>query len=169
MNDQASKPAMNVADIIRKVRKVEAKMKEIEAQYEEQVKPYKAMAEAGRAVLLKYLGDTGQRGMSTLDGGCHKKTKITFQVRDREAFKAHVITTESWEMIAWRANDAVCEDYVQAHKEPPPGAFRNAMEILTITAPAKPRLRKTKPGTLTQEEWDEISKEVDEELDALGE
>ena len=158
---------MNVADIIRKIRKVEAKIGEMEAKYEEEVKPFKDMAEAGRAVLLKYLGDTGQRGASTPEGGCHKKTKITFQVRDREAFKNHVITTESWEMIAWRANDAICEDYVQAHKEAPPGAYRNAMDFLTITAPTKPRLRKKKPGTLTEEEWAEISREVDEELNTL--
>jgi hypothetical protein len=67
-------------------------------------------------------------------------------------------------MITWRANDAVCEDYVRAHKEPPPGAYRNAVDILTITAPAKPKLRRKKPGTLTQEEWEELNREVDEEM-----
>lgn len=167
MNDQSSSPPkMNVADIISKIRKVEAKIEKMEAEHKEAVKPLNEMAEAGRAVLLKYLNDTGQRGASTTEGGCHKKTKITFQVRDREAFKEHVIGTESWEMIVWRANDAVCEDYVQAHKEAPPGAYRNAMDFLTVTPPSKPRLRKKKPGTLTQEEWEEISREVDEELDA---
>jgi hypothetical protein len=167
MNDQTSKPVMNVAEIIKRVRQVDATIAELEAKFEETVEPLKKMSEAGRAVLLKYLNDTGQKGASTTEGGCNKRTKVSFQVRDREMFKEHVVKNEAWEMIAWRANDAVCEDYVQAQKKAPPGTFRNAVELLTVTAPPKPRLRKKKPGTLTEEEWAEIEREVDEEQDAL--
>jgi hypothetical protein len=144
---------MNIAVIIKKLRNVEKKMKEMEADYEEKLEPYKEMAEAGRAVLLKYLNDTGQRSAATVEGGCNKRTKVTYQVRDREEFKGHVIDSKSWEMIVWRANDAVCEDYVQAHKEVPPGTYRNAIDILTITAPSKPKLRKMKPASVTEAEW----------------
>jgi hypothetical protein len=144
---------MNIAEVIRKLRKLEKKMKEMEAKYEAEIEPYKEMSEAGRAVLLKYLNDTGQRSAATAEGGCNKRTKVTYQVRDREEFKKHVIDTKSWEMIVWRANDAVCEDYVQAHKENPPGSYRNAVDILTITAPPKPKLRKMKPASVTEAEW----------------
>jgi hypothetical protein len=167
MNDNTTQKPMNVAEVIRKVRKVEATIKELEAQFDAEKEPYEKMAEAGRAVLLKYLNDTGQRSAATAEGGCNKRTKVSFQVRDREAFKKEIIDNEAWEMIAWRANDAVCEDYVQAHKKSPPGTYRNAIDILTVTAPAKPRLRKKKPGTLTEEEWAEIEREVDEEQAAL--
>lgn len=168
MNDASSNPkTLNVAEIIRKVRKVDAQIAEKIAKFEEEIKPLKEMSEAGRAVLLKHLNDTGQRGASTTEGGCHKEVRVTFQVRDREAFKEHVITSELWEMIVWRANDAVCEDYVSARKEAPPGTYRNAIELLKVTAPPKPRLRKKRPGSLTAEEWAEIEREADAEADAL--
>jgi hypothetical protein len=144
---------LNIAEIIKKLRRAEKKMKEMEAEYEAAIEPYKEMSEAGRAVLLKYLNDTGQRSAATVEGGCNKRTKVTYQVRDREDFKKHVIGSQSWEMIVWRANDAVCEDYVQAHKETPPGTYRNAIDILTITAPVKPKLRKMKPASVTEAEW----------------
>lgn len=163
MNDQIGKPQISIGDIIGRVRKIDAKIAEMEAKFEEELKPLKDMSEAGRAFLLKYLNETGQKGASTTEGGCHKTTKVTYQVRDREKFKAHVISTQSWEMIVWRANDAICEDYVTANKTLPPGSYRNALEILTVTAPPKPRLRKKKPGTMTEEEWEALAKEVDEE------
>lgn len=167
MNDSSGPKPMNVAEIIRQVRKIDKRIEEMEAKFEEEIKPLKQMSEAGRAVLLKYLSDTGQRSAATAEGGCNKRTKPSFQVRDPAAFKKHVIGNQAWQMIVWRANDAVCEDYVQAHKETPPGTFRNAVDILTITAPPKPRLRKKKPGALTEEEWEEIKREVDEEENAL--
>lgn len=147
---------LNIAEIIGRLRRLEKKIKDIEAKHEEELEPYKEMSEAGRAVLLKYLNDTGQRSAATPEGGCNKRTKVTYQVRDREEFKGHVIGTKSWEMIVWRANDAVCEDYVQAHKEQPPGTYRNAIDILTITAPTKPKLRRTKPASVTEAEWASI-------------
>lgn len=155
MNDNTTK-ALNVADVIRKLRKLEGKIKEMEAKHEEELAPYKEMSEAGRAVLLKYLNDTGQRSAATAEGGCHKKTKVTYRVQDREAFKKHVIGGQAWEMIVWRANDAICEDYVQAHKDSPPGTVRNAIDILTVTAPTKPKLRKMKPASVSEAEWTRI-------------
>lgn len=155
VNDNSTQ-TFNVADVIRKLRKLEGKIKEMEAKHEEELKPYKDMSEAGRAALLVYLNKTGQRSAVTVEGGCNKRTKITYQVRDRELFKKHVIEGQAWEMIVWRANDAVCEDYVQAHKDSPPGTFRNAIDILTITAPTKPKLRKMKPASVSETEWAKI-------------
>lgn len=166
MNDTGQKP-MNVADVIRRVRMVDKVIEEMEAKFEEELKPLKQMSEAGRAVLLKYLSDTGQRSAATTEGGCNKRTKVTYQVRDPAAFKKYVIGNQAWEMIVWRANDAVCEVYAEAHKETPPGSYRNAVDILTVTAPVKPKLRKKKPGSLTEEEWADIKKEVEEEENAL--
>ena len=164
MNDAGNKPKIDIAAVIRNVRKVDTKIAEMETKHAEELAPLKEMSEAGRAYLLTFLNDTGQKGTTTTEGGCHKKTKTTFQVRDREKFKEFVIEGKLWEMIVWRANDAMCGDYVQARKEAPPGTHPNSIEFVTITAPAKPRLRKKKPGTLTEEEWAEINREVDEEL-----
>lgn len=165
MNDAAGKQ-VTIADIVGKVRKVDALIAEKEAAFEEEIKPLKDMSEAGRAFLLKHLNDTGLKSASTPQGGFNKRTKTTYRIEDREKFKKFVIDGGLWEIIVWRANDAMCDDYVQARKEAPPGTYRNAVDILTVTAPPKPRLRKKRPNSLTAEEWAKIEAAVDAELEA---
>lgn len=140
----ASNVAMlDVATLIKQVRAVEAKIKQIEAEYDDKIAPFEEFAKEGRATLLQYLNDTKQKSAATVEGTAYWKPKITFRVMDKEAFRRHVIGAEAYELITWAAAGVACEDFVTQNQEPPPGVERNAVNILYINAPPKPRKRKT--------------------------
>ena len=130
---------LNVAERIKQVREVEAKMEEEQKKLDEQLKPFKEFAEKARTQILQYLNETGQKSAATVNGTAYWKEKVTFRVQDKDEFRRHVIGAEAWELITWAAAGVACETYAQTNEGPPPGVFRNAVNILYINAPPKPR------------------------------
>src|SRR3982751_774705 len=54
--------------------------------------------------LLKALKATGQDSAKTKAGTAYRKSFVSVTVADKEAFRRHVIGTEDWDLIDWRAN-----------------------------------------------------------------
>jgi hypothetical protein len=130
---------LNVAERIKQVREIEIKIKAEETALEEKLKPFREFAEKARTQILQYLNETGQKSAATVNGTAYWKEKVTFRVQDKDEFRRHVIGTEQWELITWAAAGVACEQYAQTNEGPPPGLFRNAMNVLYINAPPKPR------------------------------
>ena len=63
----------------------------------------------------------------------------------------HVIGTEQWELVTWGTAAVAAEAFTNEHGESPPGTIRNAVNILYVTAPAKPALRVVKADTAPME------------------
>ena len=137
----------NLGDAIRKVRAVEARIKQEEDAFEEKIKEFKDYAKAKRAEILSHLLATGQKSANTEYGTAYWKEKVTYQVRDKDEFKRHVIGMEEWELLSWAAASVAAEDYTKANGHEPPGLFRNAVVLPYITAPAKPALRVAKASS----------------------
>jgi hypothetical protein len=93
----------------------------------------------GRTEILAFLNQNNQKSANTEFGGCHWKPKITYRVEDKDAFRRHVIGAEAWELITWASAPSNCEAFTEEHKMPPPGLVRNAVNILYITPPTKPK------------------------------
>jgi hypothetical protein len=130
---------LNVAERIKQVREMEAKIKAEEVALEEKLKPLKDWAEKARTQILQYLNDTGQKSAATVNGTAYWKPKVTYRVQDKDEFRRHVIGTEQWELLTWAAAGVACEQFTQTNEGPPPGLFRNAVNILYINPPPKPR------------------------------
>lgn len=128
----------NLGRAIMEVRAIEAKMKELEDEFnEKQIKPRKAYVDAKRTEILEHLNETGQKSAQTEYGGTYWKPKVTYRVQDKDEFKRHVIGMEQWELLSWAAAPNACEDFTNENAEPPPGTLRNSVNILYITAPTK--------------------------------
>jgi len=90
-------------------------------QHEERIEKRKAQLEALNEILLKALNATHQQAAPTKAGTAYKKRWSSATVADKEAFRRHVIGTEDWDLIDWRANKTAVDKTVEENKEPPPG------------------------------------------------
>jgi hypothetical protein len=133
------KVSFDLSERIKQVREMEMflekQQEELDAKYERHHK----FVETARAEILAFLNQTNQKSANTEFGGCHWKPKITYRVEDKDAFRRHVIGAEAWELITWAAGAVNCEAFTAEHKMPPPGLVRNAVNILYITPPTKPK------------------------------
>lgn len=128
---------INLADEIRMVRAIKAKMKAMEDEFEAKLKPYKEFVEQHGALVLQHLLQTGQKSASTPEGGVHWKDAITYRVEDKDEFRAYVISENAWELITWAAAGVAAEEYTQKNEKTPPGTVRNAIRKPYFTAPPK--------------------------------
>jgi hypothetical protein len=134
--------AVNVADLIQKVRAVEADIERQEQELHQKLEKHRTFAEWGRAELLKFLNDSGQKALSTPFGGAHWKPKVTWRVADKDAFLRHVVGTEDWALTTWAATPSTCATFLDEHKMTPPGVERSVVNVLYVTAPPKPKSTK---------------------------
>jgi hypothetical protein len=149
----------NIAERIRQVREIEARIEKEEKEFEAKQKPYKDWAVEARADILSYLNKTGQKSAATPNGTAYWKEKVTYRVTDKDEWRRHVVGEEAWELITWAAAPAQVEELVQADHAVPPGLLRNAVNILYVNAPAKPRKKVVGEA---QGEAQEETKEVKE-------
>jgi hypothetical protein len=129
----------NLAERIKQVRMLEAKIDEEEKALAVKHKPLKDWAVKARADIMAYLNETGQKSASTVNGTTYWSTKVTYRVTDKDEWRRHVIGTEAWEQLSWATAPAIIEERVQSGDPVPPGLFRNAVNILYINPPPKPR------------------------------
>jgi hypothetical protein len=134
----------NLGERIKQVRAIEAKIKLLEAELAEKLKPFRDFAFTGRAEILEFLNTTNQKSANTEWGTTYWKPKVTYRVEDKDEFRRHVIGTEQWELLTWATAGNAAEAFTEEHGEPPPGTVRNSVRILYINPPVKPRSRVTK-------------------------
>lgn len=133
--------SFDLGERIKQVRAIEAFIEQKQNELDESLKQHHDFVEAGRAEILQFLNQTNQKSANTEFGGCHWKPKITYRVEDKDGFRRHVIGAEAWELITWAAAPVNCEAFTEEHKMPPPGLVRNAVNILYITPPVKPKAK----------------------------
>jgi hypothetical protein len=129
----------DLGERIKQVRMIESEIDRRQAELDQQLEQHHKFVEVGRAEILAFLNQTNQKSANTEYGGCHWKPKVTWRVEDKEAFSRHVIGSQAWELITWAAQPTNCNAFIEEHKLPPPGLVRNAVNILYITAPVKPK------------------------------
>ena len=131
--------SFDLGERIKQVRMVEDMIDKKQEELDAMLEQHHKFVETGRAEILAFLNQTNQKSANTEFGGCHWKPKITYRVEDKDAFRRHVIGAEAWELITWASAPVNCEAFTEEHKLPPPGLVRNAVNILYITPPTKPK------------------------------
>jgi hypothetical protein len=133
--------SFDLGERIKQVRAIERYIEDKVTELEKSLEKHYKFVELARAEILQFLNQTNQKSSNTEWGGCHWKPKITYRVEDKDAFRRHVIGAEAWELITWASAPVNCEAFTEEHKMPPPGLVRNAVNILYITPPVKPKAK----------------------------
>ncbi len=88
--------------------------------------------------MLAYLEKVGASSINTLGGTVTRTERSSASLVDREAFRRHVIGTESWDLLDWKANLTATKDFIKEHAgERPPGVTISSKWTLGCTAPRK--------------------------------
>jgi hypothetical protein len=140
-NRQEKAMAFDLSERIKQVREIEKYIDDRQEALDAELENHHKFVEMARAEILQFLNQTNQKSANTEFGGCHWKPKITYRVEDKETFRRHVIGAEAWELITWASAPVNCEAFTEEHKMPPPGLVRNAVNILYITPPVKPKAK----------------------------
>jgi hypothetical protein len=144
--------AFNLGERIKQVRAIEQKINAAEAEFADKMKPFNEFVEKARAEILQFLLTTKQKSANTEFGGTYWKPKITYRVVDKMSFRRHVVGTEQWDLITWASAPTICEAFTQNNEGiPPPGTERNEVITVYITAPTKPRVKKTPEAPVDNE------------------
>jgi hypothetical protein len=109
--------------------------------HEDLVAPKKKVMETIEGILQTFLDKTGQTNGACKTGTFYTTTKYSATISDKQEFKRHVIGTEAWDLIDWKANVQAARDFEKEEKTPLPG--------VTISAIAKIGVRR--PGAKTDE------------------
>jgi len=136
---QENEVTFDLGERIKQVREMEAFIDQQQAELDAKLEKHHKFVDWARTEILAFLNQNNQKSANTEFGGCHWKPKITYRVEDKDAFRRHVIGAEAWELITWAAGAVNCEAFTEEHKMPPPGLVRNAVNILYITPPTKPK------------------------------
>lgn len=156
MNDIATqKPKLNVPFRVGQLRKLLVIKAEIEARHKKELEPLISAEKALRAALLEHLIFTGVKTMNTENGNITKVDKTTFPIEDQIAFSRHVIGTQAWELLDWKANVTAVKDYINENNALPPGLKANPWPYLQVKAPTKKDVRITQTGNTDIEVGDE--------------
>ena len=72
-------------------------------------------------LLLDFLNTSGADSIASPGGTAYKKLDTSVTVSDAAEFRRHVIGSEAWELIDWRANKTAVKDLLDAGAGLPPG------------------------------------------------
>jgi hypothetical protein len=137
--NRSKQVGFDLGERIKQVRAMEDFIDKKQQALDAELEKHHKFVDMGRAEILAFLNTTNQKSANTEFGGAYWKPKITYRVEDKDAFRRHVIGAEAWELITWASAPVNCEVFTEEHKMPPPGLARNAVNILYITPPTKPK------------------------------
>jgi len=137
---------MDVKELIRRGRLIDAKIDEIEARHKEELKQFEDAAKAYRNLIQEYMIANKMKSTKTDAGQAVLATKTSFRVEDQLEFRRHVTGTEAWDMIVWAVKRSAAETFEEATKTLPPGVAKSSVLELRLLAPEKKRVRKPVPA-----------------------
>ena len=92
-----------------------------EKEFAEKQAPKKEMLQKLGDLLLAHLISTGADHIGTEFGTAMRNERVSATIADGDAFRRHVIGTEAWDLIDWRANATAVKGFVEENQAPPPG------------------------------------------------
>lgn len=142
----------DVNDLVGKIRQIRARIDEMEAKFKEELKPFQELEADFLNQVQNFLLQSNQQNAKTPNGTAYLAHKESFKVEDQAEFRHHVIGTEAWELIEWRANRTGVRAFEEKNKELPPGMTKSVLLETRILAPEKPRLKKPTQVELPQDQ-----------------
>jgi hypothetical protein len=132
------------------LRTIRQKIKTIKEKHEQELAEFVTFEQKLVGEIFDFLVSTNQQNAKTINGTVYKIQKITYPLEDQVEFRRHVIGTESWQLLDWRANKTATDAYRLANGgemkdgilvggDLPPGVRKNELLTLGVKAPTKPK------------------------------
>ena len=145
MINTVTKPQEKEIDLERRVaqlRKLRAKMEEFERVHAEFMAPYEQAKKALEGALMQWLLEHKIKTANTKAGNITWVDNTTYPIEDKLAFREFVIEMQAWDMLDWKANKTVVDDYVEENEGTiPPGLKPNPHPHLRLSGPGKKKTR----------------------------
>jgi hypothetical protein len=93
---------------------------------------YTTPMNAIEAQLLDILNNLGSDAIKTKAGTAYKKLSTSVTIADATEFRRHVIGSEEWDLLDWRANKTAVNERVEEGGELPPGVNRSMFYTIGI-------------------------------------
>jgi len=128
--EQLTEEKFDAAKRIQQLIQVKDKIKSLDDEHEERLKPYKEMRDKLERLILGHLIDNNAKNVSTDFGTASVLHRKSASLEDPQAFMNYVIENEAWDLIDRKANAKAVEDFIQSNNSPPPGVkFSDALTL----------------------------------------
>lgn len=97
------------------------KIRSLEEEQKETLKPYKDTLEKLGAVILAHLNETGVESVRTNAGSAYLTPKKSATLADAKAFFDYCKSNDAWDLMDRKANVTAVGDFVEEHGAAPPG------------------------------------------------
>jgi hypothetical protein len=159
----------DVAKRTLQLRTIRQKIKAIKERHEQELAEFVDLEQKLVGAIFDFLVSTNQQHAKTINGTVYKIQKITYPLEDQVQFRRHVIGTESWQLLDWRANKTATDAYRLANGgemkdgilvggDLPPGVRKNELLTLGVKAPTKPKTTVT-PNEAHNGSWEDTGKQ----------
>lgn len=106
------------------------KMKALDDEHDERMKPYKEARDKLERLLLGYLHQINAKNIKTDHGTFSVLHRKSASLEDPQAFMDYVIENAAWDLIDRKANAKAVEDFIINNSSPPPGVkFSDALTL----------------------------------------
>ena len=110
-------------------------IKKEKEKFEEHIAPKKAAMLNIEGRLQTLLDNTGQESGRCKTGTFYTTTRYSAKISDPQEFKRHVIGTENWDLLDWKANVQAARDFEKEEKTPLPGVSISAIAKIGVRRP----------------------------------
>ncbi len=109
------------------------KIKAIEEADKDRLAPLKNMLVALNGMFVEYTQSSGQDSFTVNGvGTVYRTEKKSVTIEDAEAFKRHVIGSEAYDLLDWKANSTAVKDFLEEHQALPPGVKYTTMVTVGV-------------------------------------
>jgi hypothetical protein len=137
MNELARPAEVTPADLIAEYLMLRDKKKDYEVQFKEKMAARFSRLDVIEAILLDSLNNLGADSLKTEVGTCFKRVETSVTVASPSDFQRHVIGSQEWELIDFRANKTAVKAFVEQHEGAlPPGVNMTQTTVLSVRRPA---------------------------------
>jgi hypothetical protein len=138
MNEQIRPAEVTPADLIGEYLKLRDGKKLAEEKMKEwMMLNYGKRLDEIEAILMDNLNNLGADSLKTERGTCFKRVETSVTVASPAEFQRHVIGTQEWELIDFRANKTAVKSFVEENGgKTPPGVNMNQTIVLSVRRPA---------------------------------
>lgn len=115
---------------IRQLVELKDKIKVMDDEHEDRLKPYKEMRDKLERLILGHLLENNAKNVSTDHGTASVLHRKSASLEDPQAFMNYVIENGAWDLIDRKANAKAVEDFIHSNNSPPPGVkFSDALTL----------------------------------------
>jgi hypothetical protein len=108
------------------------KIKKLDDEHKEKMKPYRDTLETLNGVLLQHLNSIGVESVRAEAGTVYETVKKSASIADKSALWAFVVATGDWDLLDYKANVTAVADFIEKNSTPPPGVNYTTTKVAGV-------------------------------------